>query len=168
MKRFLPALVITWSFVVAPDSALAESPALVSAYLQFEGVTVQGRLAEAVPFARKAMVLGKEEFGPDHIKYAKLVYNLAALYKRLDRYGEAAPLYKQNLAIREKVLGSDHSEAAKLRNELALVYQSPGPLQRSGAALQPRPGDRREDWQTWRCSDNAEQSSRIVLEATPL
>lgn len=54
---------------------------------------------EAEPFARKALELGKAEFGTDHPTHADLVYNLAGPYESQGRYSEAEPLHERALAI---------------------------------------------------------------------
>ncbi len=78
-------------FLVAlwPGLALAQSAALMDAYNQYKALNAQGRYAEAEPFARKALELGKREFGPDHPHTGSFLNNLAELYRDQGRYGDA-------------------------------------------------------------------------------
>ena len=105
MIHVLLALAILWSLFGAPLPALAQSPELMAAYRQYKALKAQGKYAEAEPFARKALALGKNELGPDHETYALLLNHVALLYKSQGRYGAAEPLYKRSLAIREKPWG---------------------------------------------------------------
>ena len=45
-----------------------------------------------------------EAFGPDDVRLATSLNNLALLYKAQGRYAEAEPLYKRALAINEKAI----------------------------------------------------------------
>lgn len=65
-------------------------------------LAAQGRIAEAEPFARRALEIGEQEFGPDHRHTATLLGRLARLYRKLDRAGAAEPLLKRAWAIRGK------------------------------------------------------------------
>ncbi len=125
MKRILLALVIPWSLVGAPLPAVAQSPELMAAYRQYEALEALGKVAEAEPFARKALELGEAEFGTDHPRVATSLNSLAALYYAQGRYGEAEPLHKRSLAIKEKALGPDHLDVAKSLNNLAELYRAP-------------------------------------------
>ena len=90
MKRIMIALLLLWSLIATQSDALAQSPELMSAYRQSNTLKAQGKYAEAELFAKKALDLGKKEFGPNHQSYATLLNNLAALYQAQGRYGEAA------------------------------------------------------------------------------
>ncbi len=70
-----------------------------------------GQYEQAIPFWRKALELGVQDFGTDHPTTADLLDNLAQLYHLRGRDEAAEPLYKRALAIREKVLGPDHPDA---------------------------------------------------------
>lgn len=60
--RILCFLVALW-----PGLALAQSAALMDAYNRYKALDAQGRYAEAERFARKALELSKEEFGPAYV-----------------------------------------------------------------------------------------------------
>ncbi len=120
-------LCILW-FLVAlwPGLGLAQSPALKDAYDNYLSRYQQGHYAEAEPYARKALELGKQEFGADHPTTATLFANLGDLYRAQGRYPEAGLLHKRALMIREDVLGATHAEVGGSLNSLALVYAAQG------------------------------------------
>ncbi len=82
-----------------PDVASGQSSELMEAYDSFITLYQQGRYSEAEPYAKEALRLGTEEFGPNDPSTATLLNNLAALYQAQGRYAEAEPLYKRALAI---------------------------------------------------------------------
>ncbi len=67
-----------------------------------------------------------EAFGPDDVRLATSLNNLALLYKAQGRYAEAAPLYTRSLAIAEKALGPEHPAVATSLNNLAALYYAQG------------------------------------------
>ncbi len=108
-----------------PAPVQSQSAALMDANNQFSDLYAQGRYQEALPFAEKAIRLGKQEFGPDHPTTATLLNNLAALYHAQGKYAQAEPLYQRSLAIREKALGPEHLNVATiLENYAALLRQT--------------------------------------------
>ena len=54
---------------------------------------------------------------------AKILHNLAIVYKEQGKYAEAEALYKRALEIKEKALGADHPAVAMTLNNLAVLYQ---------------------------------------------
>ena len=60
--------------------------------------------------------------GPDHIRVALSLNNLAELYVNEGKYAEAEPLLKRSLTTHEKVLGPDNVHVAPILNNLAKVY----------------------------------------------
>ena len=115
-------------FLVAlwPGLALAQSAALKEAFNKYQALDTQGRYAEAERFARKALELGRKEFGPDHPHTGAFLNNLALLHQAQGRYGEAEPLHKRALEINEKALGSEHPLVATDLNNLAALYRAQG------------------------------------------
>ena len=111
---------------LAPGFAYGQSRELLGAFNQARTLYGQGRYEEALPFYKKAVRLGKQEFGPNHPTLATLLNNLAVLYQAQSRYAEAEPLYKRALAIQEKALGPDHPDVANSLNNLAALYQEQG------------------------------------------
>jgi tetratricopeptide (TPR) repeat protein len=109
-----------------PGTAAAQSDELMRAYQQFQALYKQGRYGEAERFARKALELGEQEFGPEHPEVAALLIHLAELYRAQGRYAAAEPLYKRSLAIWEKALGPEHPDVASSLNNLAELYRVQG------------------------------------------
>ncbi len=66
-----------------------------------------------------------EAFGPDDVRLAASLNNLAELYRAQGRYADAEPLYKRALAIREKALGPEHPHVAQsLENYAGLLRET--------------------------------------------
>jgi len=103
-----------------------KSEALPEVYRQGQAFYEAGRYEQAIPFWRKALELGEQQFGPDHPTTADLLDNLARLYYGQGRYAAAEPLFKRALAVREKAVGPDHHYVATSLSNLALLYQAQG------------------------------------------
>jgi tetratricopeptide (TPR) repeat protein/CHAT domain-containing protein len=96
------------------------------AYRQSRLHSDQGRYAEAVPYAMKALQLNEAELGTDHPKVAESLNSLAILYKNTGRYVEAESLYQRSLAIRKQAFGPDHPKVATGLNNLGILYDVQG------------------------------------------
>ena len=81
----------------------------------------QGKSAEAIPIAQRALEFAEKTFGPNHDNVAKSLDDLARVYWAQRDYAEAEPLYKRSLAIREKELGPEHPDVGRSLNYLAKV-----------------------------------------------
>jgi len=92
----------------------------------------QGRYAEAIPYAERALALREKVLGPEHPDTATSLNNLALLYDNMGSYDKAEPLFRRSLAIHEKVLGPEHPDTATSLNNLAILYAAQG---RSGESL---------------------------------
>jgi tetratricopeptide (TPR) repeat protein len=77
---------------------------------------LQGKYAEAIPFAKKALGIREKALGPGHPEVASSLNNLAELYRNMGNYAAAEPLYKRSLEIYEKALGTEHPEFATTLN----------------------------------------------------
>ena len=109
-----------------PDMASGQSPEFMEAYNSYTALYQQGRYSEAEPYAKEALRLGTEEFGPNDPTTTVFLNNLALLYEAQGRYTEAEPLSKRALAISEKALGPEHPDVAQSLNSLALLYHGQG------------------------------------------
>ena len=63
-----------------PDVASGQSSELMEAYNSYITLYQQGRYSEAEPYAKEALRLGTEEFGPNDPSTVVYVNNLAFLY----------------------------------------------------------------------------------------
>ena len=100
-------LVILVTILLLPGACALPSPpsaAQSEAYNQSKALEARGRYTEAIPFARRALKLAEQEFGPDHPTTAQRLSSLASLYHDLGRHSEAEPLYRRAVAIYERVL----------------------------------------------------------------
>jgi len=86
----------------------------------------QGKYAQAIPLAQRALTIYEKALGPDHPAVATVLNNLAVLYEAQGNYAAAAPLLKRALTIYEKALGPDHPAVAISLNSLAELYQDQG------------------------------------------
>ena len=72
----------------------------------------EGKYAQAIPLAERALAIREKILGKEHRDTAQSLNNLAELYHDMGSYDKAEPLYKRALAIKEKVLGSQHPHTA--------------------------------------------------------
>ncbi len=126
VRRTIRCLAATFLWATHdPDMASGQSSELMEAYNSFITLYQQGRYSEAEPYAKEALRLGTEEFGPNGPSTAALLNNLAELYRAQGHYAEAEPLYQRSLAIRHKALGPEHPHVATtLENYAALLRQT--------------------------------------------
>ncbi len=71
-----------------PYMASGQSSELMEAYSSYGALYQQGRYSEAEPYAKEALRLGTEEFGPNDPFSAARLNDLALLYHELGRYAE--------------------------------------------------------------------------------
>ncbi len=135
MKTIVLVCALAVALLAPMGAAHAQSDALKEAYRQYKALSDQGRYGEAEPFARNALKLSEEEFGPEHQTTANLLNHLALLYKNQGRYVEAEPLYKRSLAINEKIHGPDHHDVGLLLNNLGNLYRVQGRYAEAGPLL---------------------------------
>ncbi len=109
-----------------PDMASSQSSELMEAYNSYNTLYQQGRYSEAEPYAKEALRLGTEEFGPNDPSTALLLNDLASLYHAQGKYAEAEPLHRRALAIRETALGPEHPDVGQSLNNLAELYRVQG------------------------------------------
>jgi CHAT domain-containing protein/tetratricopeptide (TPR) repeat protein len=86
----------------------------------------EGRYAEAVTPAERALNILEKALGPDHQDVAIGLDNLAQLYSKKGDLARAEPLYVRALAVREKALGPEHPLVATSLNNLAELYRTKG------------------------------------------
>ncbi len=83
-----------------PDVASGQASELREAYNSYRTLNQQGRYSEAEPYAKEALRLGTEEFGPNDPTTAVFLNNLAVLYQAQGHYAEAEPLLQRSLSIK--------------------------------------------------------------------
>lgn len=64
-----------------------------------------------------------ETFGPQDLRLAATLNNLAALYRAQAKYAEAEPLYRRALTILEESLGPEHPLVARLLDNYAALLR---------------------------------------------
>jgi tetratricopeptide (TPR) repeat protein len=86
----------------------------------------QGKYGEAVPLAKRYVVVARQKHGEEHAEFATAIAWLANVYRAQGRLAEAEPLLKRALAIREKALAPDHPWIGASLNSLADLYRTLG------------------------------------------
>ena len=82
----------------------------------------QGRYAEAEQAFRSALDAA-EHLGPDDVRVAVVLNNLASLCHNERKIEEAQALYERALAIRRRALGEHHPMVAQSLNNLSSLYR---------------------------------------------
>ena len=130
MSRAFFAVVFAWLFAGCAQLAYGQHNQLVNESVRLYG---QGRFAEAIETAERALKSAKETLGPEHLDVATALNNLAEFgqvaaivakdevaYRKAMAVAE--PLHKRALAIREKALGLRHSLTLASMVNLARIY----------------------------------------------
>src|SRR5947199_171133 len=123
MRRL--ALVLLW---------LALSPALLRAqdslwekYMAAGAESFgKGQLPEAEKMWLAARKEAESSFGPNDIRLAATLTNLAELYRRQGKYPQAGWLHRRALSITKKAKGSHHPQVASIVNNLGTLYATTG------------------------------------------
>jgi CHAT domain-containing protein/Tfp pilus assembly protein PilF len=96
----------------------------------------QGKYAEALPLAERALAIRKRELGPDNLLVAASLIQLAAVYRGLGERARAEPMVAEALRIREAFAGPEGLLVASTLNNLAVLFRDKGDY--AGAAAQLR------------------------------
>src|SRR5437773_1037003 len=86
----------------------------------------KGQLAEAEKMWLAARKEAETSFGPDDIRLAATLTNLAELYRRQGKYPQAGWLLRRALGITKKAKGSHHPQVASIVNNLGTFYATTG------------------------------------------
>jgi len=115
------AIAIGWP---APASAQLRDAAALDA--KVAALFNAGKYQEAIPLAQRSLAIVERAFGPDNLKIANSVYNLAMLNENQGNYADALALYQRALAIYEKAHGPDHPDVADAVDNIANLYTEQG------------------------------------------
>jgi CHAT domain-containing protein/Tfp pilus assembly protein PilF len=85
-----------------------------------------GRIAEAMNAALRAVALAGEIYPAGDVNVTTALNNLATLYEAQGQFDKAEPLLVRSLAIRSKELGDDDPGTAGAANNLAELYRAQG------------------------------------------
>jgi len=148
MVRRIAALAGLACAVLLASAARAQGPDdLTQLFAEVGRLRGQGKFAEAVPIAERAVALARERHGEEHAELGSALGWLAIVYQGQGRYGEAESLHKRSLAIREKAWGPDHPNVGAALHNLAVLYREQGRhadaeplLRRSLAIAEKEPG----------------------------
>ena len=120
-------LLVAMLAIAAPMAAQAQGAADIDALnKEVAALYGQGKYAEAIPLAKKALELTRAQKGPNHLDTAARTGWLALLYKVQGRYGEAEPLYRRALNANERLVGKEHPYTLTSLSNLAELYRVQG------------------------------------------
>lgn len=120
---FVSFIIFTAQTLYSQDDILEKAKRF---YQKASVLNSEGRYAEAIPFAKKALEIWERILGQEHHHVVAGLNNLAELYRELGEYDKAEPLYNRAFAISEKLFGPDHPHVASLLNNLGLLFYSLG------------------------------------------
>jgi tetratricopeptide (TPR) repeat protein len=123
-ERLLPHALACLQFAAQLDIE-SESVAALNNRAAFY-MKARAQSAAAEPLFERALAVWTKVWGPDHIKTATALNNLAGLYETQGKLSEAEPLYQRALAIDEEALGLEHPNTAIDLNNLAALYCAQG------------------------------------------
>lgn len=86
----------------------------------------EGKYEEAIPAAKKALMIRQNTLGPEHPDVSQSLNNLATIYNSLGDYSKAEPLFLKAHIIGEKALGPDHPRVGIIRQNLIFLYDKMG------------------------------------------
>ncbi len=84
---------------------------------------------EALASGGKALTAAEKLYGPDHLKTADAMFNLAEIYRMLGNFNNSESYYYGTLKIREKLLGREHPQVAACYYGLAEIMTERGEYQ---------------------------------------
>ena len=119
-ERYLPHAQVCATLIEQENVNMPEAAHLLNRMGYY--LTKRARYAEAVPLLSRALSIGEQQLGSQHLYTAEILNNLAIVYRELCKYEQAEPLYQRALAIREQQLGVRHPDTASTLNELAELY----------------------------------------------
>jgi CHAT domain-containing protein/Flp pilus assembly protein TadD len=105
------------------DHALQQARNLYGEYRQ---LTREGKFTEARPLVLRALEIRERVSGPDDLKVAEMLENLAASYEKTGDYASAEPLELRLLKIKEKAFGPEHPQMADAFRNLGVFYYGKG------------------------------------------
>lgn len=123
-QRYLPQAQSCCALIHDYDFSFVEAASLLyntASYLQ-----VHALYEQAKPLYQRALQIRGRVQGPEQLKLAPVLNNLALLFVQQGDLEQAEPLYQRALHIREQALGLDHPDVAGPLNNLALLYRRQG------------------------------------------
>ncbi|MDW8469033.1 MAG: tetratricopeptide repeat protein [Burkholderiales bacterium] len=102
------------------DSLQAQQPAQADPRVQEaerlfeEGLALEKArdLRGAIPRYERALVLGEQVLGSEHLGLVAVIDRLAAAHQALGDYARTVTYYQRSIAIGEKALGAEHPQVA--------------------------------------------------------
>jgi tetratricopeptide (TPR) repeat protein len=108
------------------SSGARSESVLIELFRLIETFCQEGRLAEALSEAQRAMDLARSQLGEDHPDYATSLDNLANVHSVMGDHAAALPLYQRAAEIFRAALGDAHPDYAQSLHNLAAVHASMG------------------------------------------
>lgn len=89
-------------------------------------LVMQGRPQDALPLDREALQLTESEYGPDNIKVAPVLWNLADVVARLGQLSDARAMHERAMKVIEATAGNDSLQAAMGLSQEANLLMAQG------------------------------------------
>lgn len=137
----LVSALLTVVFVASGNAQPNSAPEVDQLENQLKALYEDGKYAEAVPLAEKAVEILRTRVGEQHPDYADSLQFLGRIYRAQARYADAEQAYKRALAVDEKALGQEHISVASVLGDLGNLYKDQNryaeaePLFRRGLAI---------------------------------
>jgi len=127
MTRLAAMVLAVVCGVVLVGLAHAQGPDELPAMLaEVDRLHREGKYADAISIAERAVTLARERHGEEHVEFAEAIARLGKLYFDQGRFSEAELLLKRSLAVREKALGPEHFDVGTLLFDLSRLYALQG------------------------------------------
>lgn len=121
-----PLLLCATLILLGVGPVWAQAGEIESLNRQIEQSLREGRFADAVTAAQRALALTEVVRGPNHLDVALALNRLAVAHLQQGQYAEAEPLFKRAIAIRERSLGALHTDVGTTVYGLAVLYVQQG------------------------------------------
>jgi CHAT domain-containing protein len=101
-----------------------------------EQIRQNGEYEQARQRLEKALAVGRERLGEDHLEVARSYYYLGAAYRNLGKSGQALDHLQHALAIQQAQLGERHPEVALTTMRIGTIYTMKGDYRQAETLLE--------------------------------
>jgi tetratricopeptide (TPR) repeat protein len=109
----MAGIVVAWGLMLAPPAMAQQGDDADALNAQVIKLYGEGKYAEALPFAERAVQAAAQQHGPDDLAVAGPLLMLGEVLGGIGRVPDAEPHERRALAIREKSLEPNHPDTAE-------------------------------------------------------
>ena len=110
------------NWILAPQGQSLELVEADRLSAEVAGLYGEGKYAEALPLAKRALEIREKALGSNHQSVALALNNLGAVYLSEKLYDQAEQVYKRSLAIYKKLNQGGSLEVARITDGLAVLH----------------------------------------------